>query len=51
MANYTCPNCQHELRVAGLDRHRVYFEMGDDKRDSPIMNRVCSSCGHGLPGK
>jgi hypothetical protein len=24
---YTCPECGHALRVSGLGRHRVYFEL------------------------
>jgi predicted RNA-binding Zn-ribbon protein involved in translation (DUF1610 family) len=48
---YTCPQCGHVLRVAGLGRHRVYFELTDERADDPVMNRVCPSCGHGLPGK
>ena len=23
---YSCPECEHVLRVSGLGRHRVYFE-------------------------
>jgi ribosomal protein S27AE len=37
--------------VSGLGRHRVYFELDDERSDHPVMNRVCSACGHGLPGK
>jgi transcription elongation factor Elf1 len=48
---YTCPECGHVLRVSGLGRHRVYFELTDERADDPVMNRVCPSCGHGLPGK
>ena len=48
---YSCPECGHLLRVSGLGRHRVYFELGDERFDDPVMNRVCSACGHGLPGK
>jgi hypothetical protein len=48
---YTCPECGHELRVSGLGRHRVYFELDNERSDDPVMNRVCPSCGHGLPGK
>lgn len=47
---YTCPECGHLLRVSGLGRHRVYFEL-DARPDDPVMNRVCPACGHGLPGK
>jgi ribosomal protein S27AE len=49
--SYTCPECGHGLRVSGLGRHRVYFELDDERLDDPVMNRVCPACGHGLPGK
>ena len=48
---YTCPECGHQLRVSGLGRHTVYFELDDDRADRPVINRVCPGCGHGLPGK
>jgi hypothetical protein len=48
---YTCPECGHLLRVSGLGRHRVYFELTDERAEDPVMNRVCPECGHGLPGK
>ena len=48
---YGCDECGHVLRVSGLGRHRVFFEPGDERSEGPIMNRVCSACGHGLPGK
>ena len=48
---YTCPECGHHLRVSGLGRHRVYFELIDERSDDPVMNRVCPACGRGLPGK
>jgi rubrerythrin len=48
---YTCPECGHVLRVSGLERHRVYFELDDERSSDPVMNRVCPQCGHGLPGK
>jgi len=48
---YTCPECEHVLRVSGLGRHRVYFELDDERAADPVMNRVCPACGHGLPGK
>ncbi len=50
-ATYTCPECGHVLRVSGLGRHRVYFELDDDRSRDPVMNRVCPVCAHGLPGK
>jgi hypothetical protein len=48
---YSCPECEHVLRVSGLGRHRVYFEFGDERSHDPVMNRACPACGHGLPGK
>ena len=48
---YSCPECGHVLRVSGLGRHRVYFELDDERFDDPVMNRVCSECGHALLGK
>jgi DNA-directed RNA polymerase subunit RPC12/RpoP len=48
---YACPECGHLLRVSGLGRHRVYFELGDERSEDPVMNRVCPACGHRLPGK
>lgn len=49
--NYGCPECRHVLRVSGLGRHRVYFELSDELADDAVMKRVCPACGHGLPGK
>ncbi len=48
---YTCAECGHLLRVSGLGRHRVYFELDDERSEDPVMDRVCSACAHGLPGK
>ncbi len=48
---YSCPECGHVLRVSGLGRHRVYFELDDDRSVDPVMDRACPGCGHGLPGK
>ena len=48
---YTCPACGHVLRVSGLGRHRVFFELDNERLDDPVMNRACPACGHGLPGK
>jgi hypothetical protein len=48
---YSCPGCGHALRVSGLGRHRVYFEVTDERLYDPVMNRVCPACGDGLPGK
>ena len=48
---YSCPGCGHVLRVSGLGRHRVYFELDDERSDHPVMHRVCPECGYGLPGK
>jgi hypothetical protein len=50
-ASYTCPQCEHVLRVVGLGRHRVYFEPTDQLLDNPVMDRACPTCGLGLPGK
>jgi predicted RNA-binding Zn-ribbon protein involved in translation (DUF1610 family) len=48
---YSCPECGHALRFSGLGRHRVYFELSDERSDAPVMDRVCPACGHSLPGK
>ena len=48
---HSCPECGHVLGVSGLGRHRVYFELDDDRSEDPVMNRACPVCGHGLPGK
>ena len=48
---YRCAECGHMLRVSGLGRHRVYFEVDDERSECPVLNRVCPTCGHGLPGK
>ncbi len=48
---YGCPECGHGLRVSGVGRHRVYFELDDTRSDHPVIDRVCPECGHGLPGK
>jgi hypothetical protein len=48
---YSCPECRHVLRVFGLGRHRVYFELTAELLDDPVMDRVCPECGRGLPGK
>ena len=48
---YSCPECGQVLRVSGLGRHRVYFELDDERSDDPVMNRACPTCSHGLPGK
>ncbi len=48
---YACPECGHVLRVSGLGRHRVYFELDGERSADPVMNGVCPVCGHGLPGK
>ena len=47
---HSCPECGHVLRVSGLGRHRLYFELDDERSSDPVMNRVCPQCGHGLPG-
>lgn len=48
---YRCAECGHVLRVSGLGRHRVYFEVADERLDHPVIDRVCPECGQGLPGK
>ena len=48
---YTCATCEHVLRVSGLGRHRVYFELTDELLADPVMDRVCPTCRNGLPGK
>ena len=48
---YSCPGCGYVLRVFGLGRYRVYFELGEERSYDPVMNRICPQCGHGLPGK
>ena len=47
---YSCSECGHVVRVSGLGRDRVDLALDDESGD-PVMNRVCSVCGHGLPGK
>jgi hypothetical protein len=47
---YRC-ECGHVLRVFGGGRHRVYFELRDERLDDPVMNRICPACERGLPGK
>ena len=48
---YCCEQCAHILRVSGLGRHTVYFELDDERSSAPLMNRACPECRHGLPGK
>ena len=48
---YICPECRQVLRVSGLGRHQVYFELDDERSDAPVMDRLCPGCGHGLLGK
>lgn len=50
-APYCCPQCAHVLRVSGLGRHRVYFELDDERAEHPVIDRVCPECGHALLGK
>ena len=49
-SEYRC-ECGHGLRVSGLGRHRVYFELDRSGPDAAVTNRVCPACGRGLPGK
>jgi uncharacterized protein YlaI len=30
---YSCPECGHVVRVSGLGRHRVYFELTDERAE------------------
>jgi predicted RNA-binding Zn-ribbon protein involved in translation (DUF1610 family) len=48
---YSCRECGHVLRLSGLGRHCVYFELDDVRSSDPVMNGVCPECGEGLPGK
>ncbi len=48
---YTCPQCGHVLRVFGLGRHRVYFELGDTGSVDPVMDGACPQCRYGIAGK
>lgn len=48
---YSCPECRHVLRVSGLGRHRVYFELDDERLADPVMDRACPLCGHRLAAK
>jgi hypothetical protein len=48
---YRCNECGHQLRVTGLGRHRVFFELDEQRSADPVMDRACSACGRGLPGK
>jgi len=43
--------CGHTLRVFGLGRHRVYFELTNKRFDDPVMNGACPACQRPLPGK
>jgi hypothetical protein len=51
LMTHTCPTCGHVLGVAGLGRHRVYFEISNERLDDPVMDRVCPGCRVSLPGK
>jgi hypothetical protein len=48
---HDCPECGHVLRVSGLGRHRVYFELDDERSNEPVINHACPACGHALPAK
>ena len=47
---HTCSTCALVLRVTGLGRHRVYFEVTNHLLDDPVMDRVCPGCRQILPG-
>jgi hypothetical protein len=51
LAREYCCECGHVLRVSGGGRHRVYFELSDERQDNPVMDRACPQCGSGLPGE
>ena len=46
-SSYSCSDCGQLPRVFGRGRHRVYLELADDRRDDPVVNRVCPRCGRG----
>jgi hypothetical protein len=48
---YCCGECAYILRVSGLGRHAMYFELDDECSSDPLMNRACPVCRHELPGK
>ena len=43
-----CPECGHELRRQGEDRHVVYWEPGASSSD-PLLEPTCPACGAHLP--
>jgi hypothetical protein len=45
---YTC-RCGTTYRVAGVDRHRVYWP-ADAPEDAPVLGENCVSCDAPLPG-
>ena len=47
----TSPECGNVLRVSAPRRHRVGFELDDERSAAHVMNPVCPACGHGLPGR
>src|SRR5215217_5493005 len=46
---WTC-QCGQEYRVAGLDRHRVYWP-AEAPEDKPVLDGTCVSCERPLPGE
>ena len=49
---YSCPECGHLLRVSGLGRHRVYFELNDERSEDPVMTpSLPQRAGTVSPGK
>ena len=47
----TCPECGNVLRVSAPRRHRVTFELDDERSAAPVINLVCPARGHGLRGR
>ena len=47
---YRCVS-QHELRVFGRGRHRVYFAISDTTFAAPVMSGARPGCRRPLPGK
>ena len=48
--SWRCPSCGQTYRVAGLDRHRVFWPEGAGPREA-VLDGCCVNCGQPLPGK
>ena len=48
---YTCPECDHTLRVVGRGRHQLYFPDGEQTLRDPVMDGRCPTCGHDLSAR